>query len=102
MKLTYGQRKALKFLRDDEEYGDMVHEPGSGWWLGTHKINGKLALSLIRLCLVTREQWSNSSKYERWGINGTGLRALDGKPPYTKADGTYVDNLHEVGDIYNE
>lgn len=96
MKLTSGQRKALEFLRDDEEYGDMVYEPGNGWWLGTHKTNGKLAFGLIRLVLVTREQFSNSDKYERWEINETGRKALDGKPPYTKANGTHVDNLHEI------
>lgn len=96
MKLTNGQRRALEFLRDDEEYGDMVHELGNGWWLGTHRTNGKLALGLIRLIFVTREQFSNNDKYERWEINETGLRALDGKPPYRKADGTHVDNLHEV------
>ncbi len=96
MKLTNGQRKALEFLRDDEEYGDMVYEPGNGWWLGIHRTGGKLALSLIRLCLVTKEQWNNSSKCERWEINESGRRALDGKPPYCKGNGTHMDNLHEA------
>lgn len=103
MKLTSGQRKALEFLRDDEEYGDMVYESKNGWWLGTHRTNGKLSLSLIRLCLVTIDEMSSNttgvgskSKYERWEINETGLRVLDGKPPYTKANGTHVDDLREI------
>lgn len=88
LKLTRQQRKALEFLRDDKEYGDMVYEPGAGWWLGINKTNGKLALGLIRLCLVSKEQYNNSDRYECWIINESGKRALDGKPPYRKSDGT--------------
>jgi len=98
LKLTKQQRKALEFLRDDEEYGDMVYEPGNGWWLGICKTNGKLAFSLIRLCLVTRGQYSNNDQYERWEINESGIRALRGKPPYRMGDGTYIDNLREISE----
>lgn len=97
-KLTRQQRKALEFLRDDKEYGDLVYEPRFGWWLGDKRTNGKLALGLIRLCLITKEQMSNADKYERWEINQSGTRALEGKAPYCKANGTYTDN---VGELFN-
>lgn len=95
MILTTGQRKALLFLRDDDEYGDMVYEKGIGWWLGTQKTNGKLALGLIRLCLVSMEQGANlDDEYQRWEINGCGIRALNNQPPYRLADGQYSNNFH--------
>lgn len=99
MKLTDRQRKALEFLRDDEEYGDMVYEPGAGWWLGICKTNGKLALNLIRLCLISREQYSYSNRYERWTINEAGRRVLNGQLAYRKSDGTYTDKMFDkIGD----
>lgn len=90
MKLTKEQRAALEFLRDDEEYGDLVYEPGRGWWLGTRQTNGRLAFGLMRLCLISRES-VDSESYQRWVINESGHRALDGKRPYRMADGTHVD-----------
>ncbi len=75
------------FLRDDKEYGDLVYEKGSGWWLGAKRTNGKLALNLIRLCLVSKQDYSD----DRYCINQSGLRALEGKKPYRQSNGTYVD-----------
>ncbi len=96
LKLTSQQQKALKFLRDDKEYGDLVYEQGAGWWLGTNKTNGKLAMNLIRLCLVTKVDASSVTKYERWEINDSGRRILEGKLPYRKNDGTYTDDLCKI------
>lgn len=94
MELTIRQREVLAFLRDDKEYGDLVYESGAGWWLGDQRTNGKLAFGLIRLCLISRDDDSDS--FQRWGINESGRRALDGKPAYPKGDGTHTDDLSEI------
>ena len=95
MKLTKRQREALIFLRDDDEYGDLVYEKGSGWRLGVEQTNGKLALGLIRLCLISEQEFSDD--YRCWRINESGLRALEGKAPYRLSSGKYVDVLS----VYN-
>lgn len=98
MILTTGQRKALLFLRDDDEYGDMVYEKGIGWWFGTRKTSGRLALGLIQLCLVSADQYTSlNDGYQRWEINECGIRALDNQPPYRLSDGEYSDSLYNRG-----
>lgn len=98
LKLTDRQRWALEFLRDDEEYGDLVYEPRAGWWLGADRTNGKLAFGLIRLCLITKEPGTSDNICERWGINESGRRALDGKPPYRNGSGVYTDKICQIGE----
>lgn len=94
-KLTKRQISVLEFLRDNNE-SDMVYDKGAGWWIGNERTNGKLALGLIRLCLVVQSQGNNMGEFSRWGINESGRRALRNQPPYCLSDGTYVSNLSEV------
>ena len=67
--------------------------------MGNKQTNGKLALGLIRLCLITKDQFNNSDKYESWTINESGIRALESNAPYRKANGTYT---HSIGELFSE
>ena len=90
MKLTRKQRSALADLADGD---DLVFEQGAGWWIGERRTNGQLGLSLVSLALVSKDSSSGIDRYE---INETGRRALDGLLPYRDADGVYHDSLADL------
>lgn len=93
MKLTRGQRRVLEAIRYDPD-ADLAYSKGGGWWYGDEQTNGKLALSLIRLMLVKDE--SESEDFQRYTINSSGIRALEGEPPYCDSLGDYHDSIAEL------
>ena len=93
MKLTRGQRRALRIMNREDE--PLTYEKGAGWWLGNDKSNGKLGLGLLRLCLISPDSFGDD-QYQNYWINSSGLRALNGDPPYANGDGQYFDTLEEL------
>jgi hypothetical protein len=98
MKLTKQQREVLAILRDDPDQDGVLltWEKGGGWWIGLRTVGGKLARFLIQNMLVSEESDSRAGIYEVYSINGSGLRALDGLPPYQAADGTEHDSVDSL------
>jgi hypothetical protein len=92
MKLTKRQREVLTMLRDDPEC-DLAYSPGGGWWIGHEQTNGRLANSLIRAVLVNC--YGLGTSFERYEINESGRRALEGLPPYCDRDGNYHETIWE-------
>jgi hypothetical protein len=93
MKLTRAQRRVLKSLAENEDI-DLAFDKGGGWWIGDEQTNGKLATALIRMVLV-RKDGHTSGDMERYTINDSGRRALEGLPPYRASDGRYYDTFYE-------
>lgn len=74
--LTPGMFRILLCLRDDPATdGELVHEPGAGWWLGCDKVGGAACNQLLRLCLLKRSRWGGT--LEIYSLNQEGRRVLD-------------------------
>ena len=89
MKLTRAQRRVLQTLADDEDV-DLAYDKGGGWWIGDEKTNGKLAMALICRVLVSAD---GHGDFQRYAINESGRRALQGLPPYRDSHGNYHESL---------
>jgi hypothetical protein len=95
VKLTRGEREVLQRLHNQTRI-DIVYEKGAGWWLGNRRLSSKLAKSLLQKCLIRADSMNSPGVFERYIISPSGERALDGEPPYRRADGRYVDALEEI------
>ena len=93
MRLTKRQREVLTVMRETGE--ELVYEPGGGWWFGEGRTNGKLGIRLLRLMLIALTQDSHDA-FQMFVINEAGRRALEGLPPYCRADGQYVETPGEL------
>lgn len=92
MKLTKRQREVLTLLRDDVDL-DLVYSKGGGWWIGNDETNGKLAKFLIQNILVSSDS-GFASDFERYVINESGKRALEGLPPYCDCHGKFHEDFY--------
>lgn len=72
-KLTQGQKRILERMLKTEE--ELVWCKGGGWWIGEHQTNGRLAMSLIRACVIS--QMTSSHLCQIYTINETGRIALE-------------------------
>lgn len=85
--LTPGQHEVLQALAAAEDRAasegtiftdndtTLDHFTPGGWWIGQNQISGKVGYSLLRLCLIRREDYSTET-CEYFTINGDGRRAL--------------------------
>lgn len=89
--MTKAQRRVLEWLRDhrDGATGYIICE-GLECWYGLRRTNRVTVDGLLVLCLVS--QLSNEGGCELYAINESGVRALQGLPPYRDSEG----NWHET------
>ena len=73
IKLTKREREVLQKMQEGE---DLVYETGGGWWIGDEPTNGKLAIRLIAMAVISQEEYCGEG-VERYYINGTGKRLLE-------------------------
>lgn len=74
MSLSKRAIEILMHLRDDED-PDLVCCKGV-WWCGEEKTSGKIANQLLRLILISKDQYS-SEEVRYYHINEWGRRVLD-------------------------
>lgn len=72
-KLTSGQKRVLERMKAEEE---LVWSKGGGWWIGEDQTNGRLALALLRACVISQMS-TNRDDYQIYNINETGRIALE-------------------------
>lgn len=62
---------------DGERDVDLIYERGAGWWVGNRRTSGRVALGLLRLCLVHEDQNAGpGSAVERYFISEDGRQIL--------------------------
>ncbi len=71
--LTAGMERVLREMRDQDE--ELVYEPKAGWWVGLRRTGGKVALQLLRLCLLHGENFEGGV-FERYSLNEEALKIL--------------------------
>lgn len=94
VKLTPKQHEVLLRLRDDPE-ADLVYEKNHGWWCGFDRLGAGVAWALIRLSFVSLRSRSGEL-VQRYEINGTGIRHLQGLKPYTDSRGRHFWTFREL------
>ncbi len=73
--LSDRQRELLTLMRDNEE--ELVYEAGIAY-VGLVSTNKRMVDSLLRLCAIRLEDGFALGGFERYTINGTGLKLLNG------------------------
>jgi hypothetical protein len=73
--LSNRQRELLTLMRDTEE--ELVYEAGCAY-VGLVATNKQMVDSLLRLCAIRLEDGCEFGGFERYTINGTGLKLLNG------------------------
>lgn len=66
--------RVLREMRDQDE--ELVYEPKAGWWVGLRRTSGKVALQLLRLCLLRKEDYQGGV-FERYSLNEEALKILE-------------------------
>jgi hypothetical protein len=64
-----------------KENVELEYCKGGGWWIGSDRVSGRVAWSLIRMTLVSRSDGNEAhgpGSIERWAINGMGRARLAG------------------------
>ncbi len=73
--LTPGMHQILLQLQEDPTTdGELVREPGAGWWLGCNKVGAAPCDQLIRLCLLSRKR--RGGTLEVYTLNQEGRKIL--------------------------
>lgn len=71
-------KRELEVLQKMKENELLTYSKGSGWWIGEEKTSGRLAMSLLRNCLISEDSFcAGRDNYVNYYINETGESALD-------------------------
>ena len=88
MTLTKRQREILTIMRDrqddDEDFDGEIVREGRVAYLGYQRVSVRTINELVVLCAISLDQHSTVGRCERYHINETGRRLLDGTMEYPK------------------
>lgn len=73
--LTKRQREILTIMRDQDE--ELVYERGVGY-IFESPVAARTVFALLRLCAISLQSDSEPGGFERYRINGTGRKLLEG------------------------
>lgn len=76
--LSTRQRQILCVMAEKRgtEDGELVYEKGTGY-LDLDRVSGQTVMALLRVCALRLEDGSKVGGFERYTINGTGLKIVE-------------------------
>jgi hypothetical protein len=75
MQMTAHQRQVLTTILKGGLGSDLAYARPGGWWLGTHPLDGKTGMWLLRNSLVSKTSGDEAMEY--YSANGYTKKALD-------------------------
>lgn len=103
LQLTPGEVKVLTRLaadfdpESDYDETELIQSTPGGWYIGADRVSGVVGMSLLRMCLISKDQDSDEEdKVVRYHINEWGRKALSGEEILVPAELLLFMRIEEI------